>query len=105
MTDHDKTALAEITEPSVASSRITWGVDRMSSRKTRTIPACQLLAGELAGIPHKGRHSLVKWLVMDWASSVGLTVIRSQSDGETRTVKGDFQLVRMSRVVEKMEAA
>lgn len=67
----------------------------MSIPKTRTVPACRLHAGDLAGIPHKGRHSLVKWMVLDWVSSIGLTVIRSQSDGETRTVKGDFQLVRM----------
>ncbi len=68
----------------------------MSSPKTRTVPACQLRAGDVAGIPYKGRHSLVRWMVLDWASSIGLTVIRSQSDGETRTVKGDFRLVRMS---------
>jgi hypothetical protein len=73
------------------------------SKPTRTIPACQLRAGELAGLPNKGRHSRVNWEVLDLVSSVGLTVIRSQYDGETRTVRGDYQMVpRVNREFGKL---
>lgn len=70
----------------------------MSKPATRIIPACQLRAGELVRLP----RSLVKWEVLDWASSIGLTVIRPQESGDTRTVKGDCRLVRVSQ---RMEAA
>lgn len=61
--------------------------------QARTIPACQVRAGELVRLP----RSLVKWEVLDWVSSIGLTVIRSKKSGDTRTVKGDYRLVPVGR--------